>query len=901
MNFGKEGTRKRWKELSSRKGKIGRKFATIFYELILVGVFAAAICAGCAGYGMYQGILDSSPGIEEIDASPTGYLSTILDSRGNTTATLVASGSNRIYVTIDEIPLNLQNAFIAVEDARFHEHNGIDLRGIVRAGVKGIASGFHFSEGASTITQQLLKNNVFTEWTAEKSQADRFKRKIQEQFLAVQLEKITTKEWILENYLNTVNLGQNTLGVQAASRRYFGKDVSELKLSECAVIAGITKNPSGYNPITHPERNAERRKKVLNDMLDQGLINQSQYNKAMKDRVYNRIQAVNSAIEDDKSSINSYFDDAVTAQVIEDLMDVLGYSQTEAYRALYNGGLTIYSTQDPDMQAVCDEEVANLQNYPSDPAVSFSYTLTVQKKDGTYCYYDEQTMLSWYQSANPDYTINFASKEEALAAVGQYKKDILKKGDTIPENGEAITYTVQPQVALTVIDQKTGEVKAIVGGRGEKTANRTLNRAMDSVRQPGSTFKVLAAFAPALDTGKMTLASVEDDAPYTYSNGTPLRNYDQKYRGFTTIREAITRSINVVTVKTLTDTGIDTGYKYLTERFGFTTLTDQDRNEALALGGITKGVTNLELTAAYAAIANGGVYIKPRLYTKILDHDGNVLIDNEPQSREAVKKTTAWLLTSAMQDVMTKGTGTSANFEGMALAGKTGTTTKNKDALFAGFSPYYSCVVWGGFDDNTSQDEGTTSYPRMIWRAVMSRIHEGLKEKEFKMPAGIVSAEVCQKSGLLEKAGVCMYDPRGSMAVTEYFAQGTVPEEECNHHAAVRVCAASGRQAGPYCPSGLISSGIRIVGGSADSEDGPYLYTGNPGAVCNVHTGSSVPQPPADTGTEDPGETDTQTDDQPEEPEENQGGGQISDFPPETQDPGAEDPPEGTGQLGNGT
>ncbi len=903
MNFGKEGTRKRWKELSSRKGKIGKKFATIFYELMLVGAFAVAICGGCAGYGMYRGILDSSPGIEEIDASPTGYLSTILDSRGNTTATLVASGSNRIYVTIDEMPLNLQNAFIAVEDARFYDHNGVDLRGIVRAGVKGITSGFHFSEGASTITQQLLKNNVFTEWTAEKSQADRFKRKIQEQYLAVQLEKITSKEWILENYLNTVNLGQNTLGVQSASRRYFGKDVSELKLSECAVIAGITKNPSGYNPITHPDKNAERRKKVLDDMLEQELITKSQYTKAMKDKVYSRIQAVNSAIEDDKSSINSYFDDAVTAQVIEDLMNVLGYSQTEAYRALYNGGLTIYSTQDPDMQAICDEEVANMQNYPSDSKVSFSYTLTVQKKDGTYRYYDEQTMLSWFQSANKDYTINYTTQEEALAAIGQYKKDILQKGDTIPENGEAITYTVQPQVALTVIDQKTGEVKAIVGGRGEKTANRTLNRAMDSVRQPGSTFKVLAAFAPALDTGQMTLASVEDDAPYTYANGTPLRNYDQKYRGFTTLREAITRSVNVVTVKTLTDIGIDTGYDYLTNHFGFTTLSDQDRNEALALGGITKGVTNLELTAAYAAIANGGIYIKPRLYTKILDHDGNVLIDNEPQSREAVKKTTAWLLTSAMQDVMTKGTGTSVNFEGMTLAGKTGTTTKNKDSLFAGFSPYYSCVVWGGFDDNTSQDDGTTSYPRMIWRAVMSRIHEGLKDKEFKMPAGIVTAEVCQKSGLLAAAGVCGYDPRGSMEETEYFTQDTVPEEECDHHALVRVCAASGRQAGIYCPSGLISSSVRIIGGSADSEDGQYLYAGNSGYTCNVHTGPSTQQPPEDDGTDEPGEPDTQTDDQQEQPDpdQNQGGGAMSDFPPETEDPGDGEPPEGMDQLGDGT
>ena len=356
--------------------------------------------------------------------------------------------------------------------------------------------------------------------------------------------------------------------------------------------------------------------------------------------------------------MHSYFDDALTEQVIDDLMNVLGCSQTEAYKRLYNSGLTIYSTQDPDIQAVCDEEVNNMANYPANPKTSFSMTLTIQKKDGEFKYYDEQTMLSYYQSSNKDYTINFASEEEALAAVEKYKTDIMEKGDTVPENGQTVTYTIQPQAALTVIDQKTGEVKAMGGGRGEKKANRTLNRATDSVRQPGSTFKVLAAFAPAIDTGQMTLASVQDDAPYAYSNGTPLKNYNNKYGGFTTIREAITQSINVVTVKTLSDIGIDTGFDYLEDNFGFTTLSDSDHTEALSLGGLTHGVTNLELTAAYAAIANQGTYIKPRMYKKIIDHDGNVLIDNEPEKHRAVKKTTAWLLTSAMQDVLTQGTGT---------------------------------------------------------------------------------------------------------------------------------------------------------------------------------------------------------------------------------------------------
>ena len=832
MDFGKESTKKKRKAVLSKKTKVVNKCIAFLCGIMIISLAAFAVCIGSAGYGLYNGVLASSPDIKDIDATPTGFLSTIVDTKGNTTATLVASGSNRIYVTIDEIPKNLQNAFIAIEDARFREHNGIDIKGIIRAGVKGIASGFHFSEGASTITQQLLKNNVFTNWTSEDSQLDRFKRKIQEQYLALQLEKVQSKEWILENYLNTVNLGANSLGVQSAARRYFGKDVSKLNLSECTVIAGITKNPSGYNPISHPKKNAQRRKQVLNDMKEQGMITNAQYKKALADDVYSRIKAVH-ARQEEKSSVHSYFDDAVMEQVIDDLMERLGYTQTEAYKALYNGGLTIFSTQDPDMQAICEEEINNMQNYPSMPKTSFSYMLTVQKKDGTFQYYDEQTMLSYYRSADKQYTINFSSQQEALAAVEKYKQDILEKGDSVPENGEIISYTVQPQAAITVIDQSNGEVKAIVGGRGEKTGNLTLNRATGSVRQPGSTFKVLAAFAPALDTGKMSLASVEDDAPYTYKNGTELKNYDETYRGFTSIREAITHSINVVTVKTLADIGIDTGYRYLTKRFGFTTLTDQDYNEALALGGITKGVTNIELTAAYAAIAGGGKYIKPRLYTKILDHEGNILLDNQPQSHEAVSEKTAWLLTNAMEDVMTKGTGQVANVEGITLAGKSGTTTQNKDALFAGFSPYYTCVVWGGFDDASEQDEAEVSYPKLIWKSVMSRVHENLPKREFTKPDGIVEAEVCKESGLLMKEGVCTNDPRGAMAVTEYFDEAFLPKEECNHHALIRICAVSGKLAGPYCP--VASSSIRLTGGSPGSAESSYMYTGDLTDICLVH------------------------------------------------------------------
>ena len=254
MNYGKNSTKKREKELTSKGTMIRKKFSIIFLKTLLFCLFAFIIVGGCAGFGLMKGVIDAAPEINLADATPTGFLSTVLDKEGKQTATLVATGSNRVYATIDEIPIEMQHAIVAIEDERFYEHNGIDLKGILRAGVKGITSG-KFSEGASTITQQLLKNNVFTSWTSESSFADKLQRKIQEQYLAIQLEKKVSKDWILENYLNTINLGQNTLGVQAASRRYFGKDVSELNLSESAVIASITQNPSRLNPISNPDKN----------------------------------------------------------------------------------------------------------------------------------------------------------------------------------------------------------------------------------------------------------------------------------------------------------------------------------------------------------------------------------------------------------------------------------------------------------------------------------------------------------------------------------------------------------------------------------------------------------------------------------------------------------------------
>lgn len=806
MNYGKKNLKKNKATLSNKKSKAKKKFVISFIKTLVILI--ALMIVGVLGVAsLYTTkLIANVPDASTIDISPSGFSTTIYDSAGAEIETLAASGANREFVELTQIPKDLQHAFVAIEDARFYDHNGIDVQGILRAVVVDIAniiSGSHASQGASTITQQLLKNNYFTTWTSETSFKDRLDRKIQEQYLAIQIEKVYSKDQILENYLNTINLGQNTLGVQAASNRYFNKDVSELTLSECAVIAGITQNPSRFNPISNPEENAKRRKKVLKNMLAQGYIDEKAYNTALDDDVYDRIQVINDSMS---SSSTSYFVDALTDQVVKDLIEQKGYSETEAYQKLYSGGLTIYSTQDSKFQTIVEEEINNEENYATSPKVSFSYRLTITKADGSYENYSEQTMLSYYQKNNKNYTINFNSEEEARAAIEAYKAELMEPGDTISEAGESLTFTLQPQAAMTVIDQSTGHVVALVGGRGEKVASKTLNRATGITRQPGSTFKVLAAYAPALDAGGLTLASVQDDAPMTYANGTPLSNYDNHYRGYTNIRTAITHSINVVTVKTLTEIGTSLGFNYV-QKFGISTLDSGDNNQSLCLGGITNGVKNYELTAAYAAIANGGVYNKPVFYTQVLDRNGDVLLDNsESESTEVLKPTTAWLITSAMKDVMTSGTGTRANFSGMAVAGKSGTTTKDRDTVFCGFTPYYTAAIWGGYDDNTPQSN--TTYSKNIWREVMKRIHEGLPNTDFTKPAGIVQVTVCRKSGLLPLEGVCDADPRGQMTYTEYFAEGTQPTTTCDHHT-------------------MIDGQVFTVGASEGTDDTAYAVPGS--------------------------------------------------------------------------
>ncbi len=808
MNYGRRGIKKRQKAMNSPVTKVGKFCGVSLFALASFGVVIAAVVGLCAGVGLFMGVVDTAPDISNVDVAPAGYSTTVYDNQGNQITKLIAENSNRVYVKLDKIPLDMQHAFVAIEDERFYTHNGIDIKGIMRAGVKALSGNLH--QGASTITQQLLKNNVFTSWTEESSMIDKFKRKFQEQYCAVQLEKQMTKDEILENYLNTINLGQGTLGVQAASQRYFGKNVSDLNISESAVIACITQNPSKWNPISHPENNAKRREEVLTKMRDQGYITDAQFTEAMADDVYSRIQVVNEKVE--KRTIYTYFVDELTEQVLKDLQENLGYSDTQAYNALYSGGLSIFTTQDPEIQKVCDEEFANEENYPPKTRYYLKYEASYIDSDNEAVNYSTQYFEQHFKDKrDKKFNCIFDTEEEAQEAIDEFKADVEAEKPGMTFVTESISLTPQPQASVTIIDQATGEVKAVVGGRGAKKASLTLNRATDTRRQPGSCFKVLAAYAPALDAGGKSLASTQVDEPYSYANGRPVKNWYSGYKGICTYRYGIEQSLNIVAVKTITEITPQLGFDYLLN-FGFTTLVDRrterdgsissDITQALALGGLTDGITNLEMCAAFATIANGGEYIKPMFYTKILDHDGNVLIDNVPKTRRVLKPTTAFLLTSAMEDVVKKGTGARVNFGNMAIAGKTGTTTSNVDVWFSGYTPYYTCVAWSGYDNNVHMNgSGETNTAKILWKAIMGRLHEGKEYRSFTEPEGITTATVCKRTGGLA-TDICRAD--GS-AITEYFAEGTVPKEPCTNHYGNMfdtglVCAMTGQKATATCP-----------------------------------------------------------------------------------------------------
>lgn len=889
MKYDAESVAYELEHAAHRGGKMTSRLILHVLKIMVLLIVLVFAIGGSFLYGTVKGIVDTAPEAESLTVTPLGIASVLYDKEGNSVEMLIKSGSNRDPVPLSRIPQDLIDGFVAIEDERFWTHEGVDIRGVLRSMASLLLRG-HINGGASTITQQLIKNNVFNGGT-EKGWGARFIRKFQEQYLAILLEKEVPKEEILISYLNSINLGQNSLGVQVASQRYFGKDVEDLTLSECACIAGITQNPYRYNPIRFPENNTTRRLSVLNHMLDQDLITQAEYDEAIADTasLYERIAENNLKIKENASPY-SYFTDAVINEVLEDLQNTLGYSEADAYTLLYSGGLNIYTTMDSKIQAVLDEEVNNPAHYPEDCFQwSFTCTINVENADGTTGTYNENHIKNRYQL----HDLVFESKDEIAALIERFKKEMLPEGAAVAD--EKIYYTLQPQLSAVIIDQSNGHVLAICGGRGEKNVSRSYDRAIDTYRSPGSTFKVLSTFAPGIDNGSITLSSWQNDVPFSVQDYT-MRNWwgSDLWLGRSTARMAIVYSMNVVSAAFMIhNVGIEPAFEAL-ENFGFTSLVRSetiggkvysDLGPALCLGSLTRGVNLLELTDAYAALANSGTYTEQTFYTRITDHSGNVLLDKTQESYQVVKPSTAYLLTSAMADSMNdqraKGTWVNSSSVsatlagGMPAAGKSGTATdgtgRGRDYWFVGYTNYYTMGVWSGFDDGSKTLNGSVTmnnYHKNVWKAVMDRINAGKPATPFTQPGNVTACYVCPLCGKLAIPGVCELD-ENNKPYMEYFTRGTEPTEKCDCHMLIHICAESDCEANPWCVATYSKLYYDMPPTDTVTVDSPYIYRydENP-PMCYIHKEPETTEEEtieestdADTNTEtDAGDSDSDTD-----------------------------------------
>lgn len=816
MNFSKrENTNRRLLNVGINE-KIYSKVWIYTLRIACVGFLAACFALAGVALGTFMGLMDGVPDVSLDALAINGETSRIVDQDGNL-ITEIYTAEQRTSVSIDEMPQDLINALVAIEDHNFFEHDGIDLEGILRAGVSVVKAGGDTVEGGSTITQQMIKKLVLTS-------DQNLRRKIQEWYLALRLEdmmgevygKERTKELILESYLNYNFLGNNCYGVETASERYFGKPVSKLTTAECAVLAGLFNAPSAYDPIANYDGvSRERQLQVLDAMKQYGYLTESQYETAKGEQVFVTVRAVNAKYNNnDDDDVYSYFEDYVIEQVQLDLVNKLGYSKSDAYNMLYHGGLTIYITMDPRIQGILDDVYASEEYFQDDVYYECNYALTL---------YDEKD-----RNITDDYgfVALFDTEEEAEIAVNEYRSRYV---DFTMERGvdyvENTVITEEPQYSMTVIDQHTGYIMGMAGGRGKKTTNLSLNRATDSVRQPGSTFKILACYAAALDVGGFCCGSVQDDSYFCW-DGWQIDNWwgTGYFLGFRTMREGVADSENIVTTRFMREVGVETNFDYV-ESFGITTLRREPDEWGLTdmVGSLCLGsgsVKNIELCGAYAAIANGGVYNKPTAYTHILDSNGNVFFENIPESHRVIKETTAYLLTDMMRDVVTGangGSATACNFDyDMFIAGKTGTTTDANDYAFVGFTPYYTCAVQAGFDyisypeiyfddlGYTSRDPNgeyllNSQAHRYLWGKVMGDIHEPLEDIDYvEMPDGITYVSLCKDSGLYPNE-YCSQDPRGSRVSTDLACVDNLPSGTCDRHIRLHVCKESGQIATSFC------------------------------------------------------------------------------------------------------
>ena len=729
-------------------------------------------------------------------------------------------GSNSTWVEYDDIPKNLIHACIAIEDKRFEKHQGVDWVTTLRACFKMFLG--KSEAGGSTITQQLIKN-----LTGEKEVTVR--RKLVEIYRALEFEKTHTKKDIMEWYLNIIPLGENCKGVQSASRVYFGKDVKDLSLAECASLIGITNNPSRYDPYiseANTRENKERQEVILTQMLKQGYINQEQHDEAVAEElVFTNSSRDNSDTSDD---YYSWFEDQVIRDVVSDLCDKTGYEYDIVYKMVMTGGYQIYSTVNPEVQAAVDAVYEDLQSLP------------------------------------------------------------------------ATASSQQLQSGIVIVDNTTGDVVALAGGVGRKQGSLVWNCATQSLLSPGSIIKPVAVYAPAIELGLVTPATVMDDTPYSFTDSaTWPKNLDSTYRGLVSVEEAVAQSINTVPVKLVAQMTPEYSYSFAKDKMGLSTLVSSYQSNtgeelsdvnlwALALGSLTRGVTVRSMTAAYASFANEGVWREARTYTVVKDANGQIILDNTQDSHVAMKDMTAWYITDMLETTVQTGTGTAAQLENMAVAGKTGTTSRDFDRWFAGYTPYYTSVVWCGYNDPEEivLTDSETNPAIVMWKKVMEQVHQNLKNKAFKQPANLVEVTVCRDSGLLP-SDACALDPRGERTVRVTLSAHDVPTETCNVHKEVEICNASGHVANEYCAQvpgnsthkaalldvsrAFPKNGVVVLDQAyailSDTLPAGYYAAVSPdvdaiNVECYIHSEDDLPEPePEEEDEEDAGTADSDEDD----------------------------------------
>ncbi|MEG1470948.1 MAG: transglycosylase domain-containing protein [Clostridia bacterium] len=788
-------------------------------RILLIVLVLCGLAVGGAVLGIAKGYMETAPTLDLALLDEQDKTSFLYDAKGNV-ITDYKGTENRVMVNIAQMPEQLRNAFVAVEDARFYTHNGIDVKRIIGSFVQNFVSGSQ--QGGSTLTQQLIKNTVLSNELS-------YKRKIQEAYLAMRLETQYSKAQILECYLNTIYLGENYYGVEVAAKGYFGKELGALTLRECAMLAGLTKNPYYYNPrrnfftrtseqTDYQKLTNDRTDYVLRCMYENEFITQQQYQDALIPTTAAVVE--NSSLAGDGMYPYAHYVEYAVRDIVNCFLKLKGLEDTSENRAkmeneLRTGGYHVTLAIDPEIQTIVEETLESWNKYPTlrDPADKVYRT---RNSDGTY------------------------------------------------------TEVIQPQAAAVVLDYRTGELKAIVGSRNKPVARKTLNRATDMNMPIGSTIKPIAVYAPALELG-YSPASVVYNIPvpitgWTGADGkdTWPKNYGGGgYAGPETLRTAIRQSHNVASAQVLLNmVGVDRSVDFL-QRMGVS----RDHIDAtpfgLSLG--SSGITPLQLAVAYGTIANAGVYQQPISFLGISDTNGNVVYDSHAQQehRQVFRPATAWMTVDMMKGVISSGTGSKAKISGQTVAGKTGTNSDQRGVTFCGMTGWYASSLWVGHDNYkplSSKSTGNSS-AAPLWQSYMKKIHESKKLEDRDIieadPAqlGLVKVTTCAVSGQLA-TDACQNDNKGFGTVTDYWYEPTVPTVNCQMHQAMNVCAQSSMVATPYCPD-VVTRGVVVIPNghplsayANDGEYGPviaeYLGTAGTFSTCPLHWEGYQEQAPSD-------------------------------------------------------